>query len=473
MTRVELASVTDWVGYSRAVRRLLADGVAPEQVRWRIAGETPADLFDADGDAAPSSAGAFSEPPALHLPRRFVEAARDAFLHADEARFALLHRLSMRIAADARAWDEPLDPDRLRLERLRHDVQREIHKMHAFVRFRPVETAEGVRHVAWFEPGHHVAEPAAGFFARRFAAMRWSLLTPRVRIDWDGGALRFGPGAGRDAAPAADAGEALWLAYYRSIFNPARVKLATMKKEMPVRFWRNLPEAAAIAPLVAAADERRSHMVAAAADTRRRRGARSAPEAAVDALDALRRDARRCRDCPVADRATQAVFGEGDSRARLMIVGEQPGDEEDLRGRPFQGPAGRLLREAFATLGWDASRLWLTNAVKHFHHELRGRRRMHRTPGQQEAEACLRWLDAEIEVLRPEAIVALGATAARSLLGRPVSVTQHEGEWIAREDGIPVLVCLHPAALLRADPARRAGMQARWLAALEAASAFA
>jgi len=220
-------------------------------------------------------------------------------------------------------------------------------------------------------------------------------------------------------------------------------------------------------------------MVADGGVERSRRRGQLAERAAVDAgqagasgvlpLDALARQALRCRDCPGAEAATQAVFGEGPADARVMIVGEQPGDEEDLRGRPFQGPAGQLLRGALRELGWPAQALYLTNAVKHFHHELRGKRRIHKTPGQQEALACLHWLESEIAALRPRAIVALGATAARSLLGPGVGVTAHEGRWLARADGTPVLVCLHPAAILRAEPSRQGALRARWIDSLRAA----
>ena len=155
-----------------------------------------------------------------------------------------------------------------------------------------------------------------------------------------------------------------------------------------------------------------------------------------------------------------------------MLVGEQPGDVEDLRGEPFVGPAGALLREAFAALGWDPSSLYLTNAVKHFKYEPRGKRRMHKTPAQQEADACLQWLEAEVRTIQPRAFVALGATAARSLLGAPVKVTAHAGRWLPRPDGRPVLIALHPAAILRADPAAREAMKAGWIASLRPASAW-
>ena len=486
---VRLGSVVDWAGFSQAVRALRGEGVAPEDVRWRIDGadDAVADLFDTSVERRASEMASSGT---LPLPRSFVDAAREVFLHADPSRLPLIHRLALRIADRAEAWADPLHEDRLQFDRCQREVRREIHKMHAFVRFRRIGganeprvglEADAVRHVAWFEPGHHVLEAAAPFFARRFATMRWAILTPRASVEWDGVALAFGPGARREEAPPADAGEALWLAYYRSIFNPARVKVAMMKREMPVRFWKNLPEAASVSELLAQAPQRSQRMVdAGGAERLRRRAAEvaavgdrhvaTAHAGGVESLASLAKRAARCRDCPGADAATQTVFGDGDARARVMLVGEQPGDQEDLRGKPFQGPAGQLLRTAIDQLGWPAEALYLTNAVKHFHHELRGKRRMHKTPGQREAEACLHWLESEIEALQPRAIIALGATAVRSLLGVAVSVTKHEGQWLQRSDGVPVLVCLHPAAVLRADPQRRDELHARWLASLAQAT---
>ena len=187
-------------------------------------------------------------------------------------------------------------------------------------------------------------------------------------------------------------------------------------------------------------------------------------------LAALREQASRCRECPLGALATQTVWGEGAGRARLMIVGEQPGDREDLAGRPFVGPAGHLLDQAFAALGWDRGALYVTNAVKHFKYELRGTRRMHKTPGQLEVLACAHWLQGEIDAVGPTAIVALGATAARSLLGRPVKVLAERGQWAERPDGVRVLVTLHPSALLRGEPAERAREFERWVEDLRVAA---
>lgn len=185
--------------------------------------------------------------------------------------------------------------------------------------------------------------------------------------------------------------------------------------------------------------------------------------------------AEACRECPLGARATQTVWGEGPLGAVLMLVGEQPGDQEDIQGRPFVGPAGQLLDSAFHDLGWDRSNVYVTNAVKHFKWvpEVRGKRRMHKTPAQREADACEHWLESEIALVRPRAIVALGAVAAHQLLKRPVPVMRERGHWFDRADGRAVLVTLHPSALLRTDPAARELAYTAWLNDLRLASRFA
>jgi Uracil DNA glycosylase superfamily/Domain of unknown function (DUF4130 len=233
---------------------------------------------------------------------------------------------------------------------------------------------------------HRLGELGACGLLVFFSCMRWALLTPRGCAHWSGTALTFGPPAKRERAPAADAGEALWLAYYRSIFNPARLKLAMMKREMPVRFWNNLPEAASIGPLAAAAGERTERMVQDGAAPRTRRRATACSTQARGSTD-LAAQAKQCDRCEFAAQATQMVWGEGERGAALMLVGEQPGDREDLEGRPFVGPAGQLLRNEITTLGWPEAQLYLTNAVKHFKFEWRGNRRLHKTAAQREALA--------------------------------------------------------------------------------------
>ncbi|HVR49335.1 MAG TPA: UdgX family uracil-DNA binding protein, partial [Pseudorhodoferax sp.] len=196
----------------------------------------------------------------------------------------------------------------------------------------------------------------------------------------------------------------------------------------------------------------------------------STAPAAPDTLAALRLATAQCRACPIGQHATQAVHGEGPLGAALMLVGEQPGDQEDLRGQAFVGPAGQLLRRALAQLGWPPDALYLTNAVKHFKYELRGKRRLHKTAGQKEAAVCSQWLAHEIALVRPRAAVALGATAARALLGQAVAIGETRGQWLRRADGLRVLVTWHPAALLRMDGPDPDAVFADWLADLAQAT---
>ena len=169
-----------------------------------------------------------------------------------------------------------------------------------------------------------------------------------------------------------------------------------------------------------------------------------------DDIEALRQEAARCRACPLWKNATQTVFGEGPADADIVFVGEQPGDREDRAGRPFVGPAGLLLDKALAEAGVDRKRAYVTNAVKHFKFEPRGKLRLHKKPNAGEINVCKRWLFGEIEVLKPRLVVALGATAAQSLAGRPVPIAASRGETLALANGLIVFVTVHPSSLLRA-----------------------
>lgn len=179
------------------------------------------------------------------------------------------------------------------------------------------------------------------------------------------------------------------------------------------------------------------------------------PDPKITTLDALKAATMACRECPIGEFATQSVVGEGRLKPRLMLVGEQPGDQEDLQGHPFVGPAGKLLARALEAAGIPREQTFVSNAVKHFKFELRGKRRIHKSPTQREIAACHHWLDDEIALVRPAALCALGASAARSLLGRAVPVLANRGQWLPRPDGLQVLVTLHPSALLRVDPESR------------------
>jgi DNA polymerase len=183
-------------------------------------------------------------------------------------------------------------------------------------------------------------------------------------------------------------------------------------------------------------------------------------------LPALRRAAAGCTACPLYRTGTQTVFGEGARGARVMLVGEQPGDREDLEGRPFVGPAGRLLDEALEEAGIERGDAYVTNIVKHFKWQPRGKRRIHQKPSWSEVAACRPWLEAELDVVRPEALVLLGATAAQGLLGKQFRVTKHRGEPLESTLAPVVVATVHPSSILRAPDDRRPAERAAFVADL-------
>jgi uracil-DNA glycosylase len=424
----------DFDGWRTAARALALARVPPEDVVWQVDGGF-ADLF---GDEANVESGGG---PAFSVPRPFVELARSVICHSDPERFALLYTLLLRLRAQPKAMEDRADPLVARLERMAKEVRRDMHKMHAFVRFREIEAEGGTRYVAWFEPEHHIVRTNAGFFVRRFNTMRWSILTPELSIHWDGERLSESPGATRAEAPDGDPIEETWKTYYASIFNPARVKVKAMTKEMPKKYWKNMPETALVGELIAGAQAREAKMVEAS-----RTGIGGN---ALAAWEAVRAEAMGCTRCHLYKCGTQTVFGEGPLDARIMFVGEQPGDQEDLAGKPFVGPAGQLLDRALIAAGVDRSATYVTNAVKHFKFEQRGKRRIHSKPNGPEIDACRWWIEQERILIRPPITVALGATAARSLFGKAVTIGAMRGRPHSVPDGGEAWVTVHPSFLLR------------------------
>ncbi len=438
MQKVTLADEDDFDGWRAAARRLAAAGVSPDQIGWHV-GDAAGDLLTGVADAEAASPERSAE--AFSVPRTFVSLARMVASHGDPERFALLYLMLCRLRAQHGLMEDQTDPLLRRLERMAKEVRRDIHKMRAFLRFREVGEGDEKRFVAWFEPDHHIVRANAGFFVERFASMRWSILTPELSLHWDGTTLHEAPGAVRADAPDGDPLEDTWKTYYASIFNPARVKIGAMLKEMPRRYWKNMPETALVPGLIASAQARESAMVEA---SRENLGGNVAGSWA-----ALREEAMSCTRCPLFRDATQTVFGEGPLEARLMFVGEQPGDQEDLAGMPFVGPAGQVFDRALAEAGIDRAQSYVTNAVKHFKYEQRGKRRIHSKPNAGEIQACRWWYGQERELIRPAVTVALGATAARQMLGKAVTIGAARGVAHRLEDGSEGWVTVHPSFLLR------------------------
>lgn len=452
MRRIPLAP--DFNAWRDAAREALRQGYTPEQLDLQDATEpTALDLLTLDeGPAGPPV-------PRPHVSKSFLQQAELAAVHRDPQRWNLLYRLLFRLQTNRDLLRIEVDDDVAQLKRFEAQIRRDLHKMHAFVRFRKVDqpTSNGAMEehfIAWYKPDHRILHLAAPFFAERFAPMRWTILTPDESVSWDPAPkqLTWHEGTGKEAAPAEDELEKLWKSYYGSIFNPARLNPAAMKNEMPVRYWGNLPEVALLPELMQRATTRVEAMV-----TTQSKQPTAAPFVPTEhTIPVLQAAMPRCEGCELYKHATQVVPGTGDVRAALMLVGEQPGDQEDRQGLPFVGPAGRVLRDAMAEIGIADSEVFVTNAVKHFKFVQRGRLRLHQNPGMREITACKPWLSAEIDAVRPRVILCLGASAAKSLLGGTFGLMKERGQLKSTALAERVIATIHPSAVLRAqdEPAR-------------------
>ncbi len=406
MPTIALLSETDWSGWRTAARALVLGGVAPDAVRWRVRGA---------GDALPAATGGFG------LSRALVDLAALAIQARDTDRFALLYRLVWRAHAGERVLELAADPDITAARTLALAVRAEAHRMRTHLRFLPVTETERTRYLGWYAPAHRVLEANAQRLAERFPKPRWSILTPELSAHWDGAALTFGAGI---AAPDDDAAlAAVWQRDGVTLLAEARPGTAIPPAETLDEAPRP-PELPPIGPVVFA----------------------TAPD---PALAEAAREAAACRRCPLWETATQTVFGEGPAGARILFIGEQPGDQEDLIGRPFVGPAGQLLDRAMEEARIDRRTIAITNAVKHFKFIRRGARRIHERPEAEEMKGCGFWLDVERVRIAPRLVVLMGATASRSVLGRAVTIGRERGRPFALSPTETGFITVHPSFLLR------------------------
>jgi DNA polymerase len=445
----------EFAEWREVARAAVAKRIPPEAIDFYDATVTAtAELFSTEQDC--STELTRDVPNASpHVPKSFPGKATVAAYHRDPQRWNLLYRLLWRLQTERELMKVQVDADVNALLRLEQQVRRDEHKMHAFVRFRRVEDHDGQeRFIAWYEPQHRILKLAATFFAERFSVMRWSILTPDGSVSWEPSVkqLQYGPPVPREHAPSSDELEELWKSYYASIFNPARLNPGTMRGHMPVRYWGNLPEIELLPQLMATAVKRVEGMVAAQA------GKPSAAPfvPAKHTLPVIREALPTCKGCDLYKHATHVVPGRGAGHAPLMLVGEQPGDQEDLQGLPFVGPAGGVLRKALAEAGIADSDVFMTNAVKHFKFVQRGKLRLHQNPRMSEITACKPWLLAELDAVKPKLVLCLGASAAKSLLGGTFGLMRDRGKVLPTPFAEHVMATVHPSAVLRApDEAMR------------------
>ncbi len=428
-----------------AARSLLMHEITPGDIYWSSTGNSPMLTgLTARVDGVRPVVVAASDH--LRVPKAFLQEARLAACFRDEARWSLLYRMLFRLThGEAHLMHLETDDDVLLLRRMAKHVRRDRHKMHAFVRFRKVTDETEDHYVAWHRPDHFIVPLSAPFFRERFGDMRWTILTPDDSVRWDGVDLEFGPGVPVGNAPQSDELEVLWKTYYGNIFNPARIKLKAMRAEMPKKHWATLPETQIIPDLLRDAPNRVRAMMKTQAP--RETAADYLPGSIT--LPQMARAIAGCRGCDLYECATQPVFGEGPATAGVMFIGEQPGDKEDLAGKPFVGPAGQLFDEMLREAGIERDAIYVTNAVKHFRFTLQGKRRIHAKPTSRQVASCRPWLEREIEVVQPRLIVAMGATAAQSLMGGAFRVTHSRGKVMQCRWAEMFMATYHPSALLR------------------------
>ncbi len=439
----------DLSGWRAVARSLLEIGASPEDIHWLDEEAAPSLLEQMSGETTgvlPGKPFASGGSVDVRVSRSFLECARYVLRHRDSVRLQTLYRVLWRLVhGEVHLLDLEGDPDVHRLRSLEREVRQDVDRMRAFVRFRRVVDDHSESFVAFHRSDHPILPLVVPFFTNRFPGMRWAILTPDESVHYDGERIRFGVGASPRSAPSHDELEELWRGYYESVFNPSRVNLRLMHTHMPKRYWTTLPETQSVPELVRGASR----------DTRAMRDRAKALARTHDflptvrSLPVLRAAAMECRGCDLHDKATQTVFGEGPANARVILIGEQPGDLEDGAGRPFVGPAGRMLDRALAEAAVDRASIYVTNAVKHFRFEQRGKRRIHQRPNANEVRACRPWLEAELEVIRPEMLICLGATAARAIFGGTFRLTSERG----RLQGTPFttmgLATWHPSSILR------------------------
>ena len=410
MQRIVLESETDWEGWRQSARALVLAGVEPDTLTWMVGGEP---------EPLPDAAGSF------HVPRALVSLASQAIQARDPERFGLLYSLVWRANAGEKLLDDDSDPDVSLVRRMALAVRADAHRMRTNMRFLPVPEDDGTRFLGWFEPAHFVLPANAQLITRRFPDLALTIVTPDGAAHWDGSSLLFGSGLRH--AEDDDALQAWWEHHRDRLLEQATDEVSVPEAEAVDEAPRP-PDHPALGPIVL--------------HTKR-----------DPALRRSAQEASACRRCPLYEPATQVVFGEGPPDAPVMFVGEQPGDQEDVIGRPFVGPAGQMMDRAMEEAGIDRRMIYVTNAVKHFKFTPRGKRRIHQTPEVPEIQACRFWLDVERTHVRPRLLVAMGGSAARSLLGRAVTIGRERGRPIQMPDGQAVFVTVHPSFLLRVPDA--------------------
>ncbi len=426
-------------GWRKTARDFMIGGIQPDQINW------DADKLSLFSDLSTTFLEKSPLKSDLKVPPELMNLLEMVSYARDDDRWHLMYKILFRMTHEnPNLLKIIIDADVHRAELLRKSVRKDIHKLHAFVRFKKSEIDGKEIFTAWHKPEHLTLKPGALFFTRRFGDKPWSIFTPDESAHWDLENLIFGPGLAQSDFHMTDEWDEVWKTYYKSIFNPARIKIKMMKSEMSPKYWSSMPETALIPQLIREAPKNLQKMAS-----------NINHAAVVDlslSLKELKFKASGCTACPLYQKATQTVFGVGPESATIMIVGEQPGDQEDLAGKPFIGPAGEILAEALFKAGIKKEEIYITNAVKHFKWIPRGEKRLHQRPSGPEMHACKPWLEAEIKKIKPQVIIALGSTAATAITGKLPKIKDERGKVIKNLACAPqVIISWHPSAILRSS----------------------
>lgn len=429
-------SVESLRDFQMFARFFLAQKIPPTDINW---GDSERMIFD-----EVLSLSEIPKTKAVPVPREFGALAKSLVMLRGEYKWNLLYKILYRlIFEDRKLLKLPSDKDIREADIFKKSIARDIHKMHAFVRFKRAPTKEE-HYVAWHKPEHLILRAGVPFFVKRFGDKPWSILTPDESAHWNGKELEFTDGVAFEDFHIKDDWDEVWKDYYRSIYNPARLNIKMMKQEMSPKYWQSMPEAEMIKELIKNTPEmlesaKKSHWSEA-----------SVPEGI--SFDEINDHVHLCKACPLYKNATQAVPGVGPADARLVIVGEQPGDKEDILGKPFVGPSGIIIDSVLSELGISRDEIYFTNTVKHFSFTSTPEGgRIHKRPTGQQVHTCKPWLEAELKEIRPKVILALGVTAATALLGRKPNISLERGKVFSTKFSTQTIITWHPASILRAD----------------------
>lgn len=432
MQSVFLAHEVDFQGWRNATRRLISDQISPDSIQWHI--QPPKDLFTRPYTESTSDKN--ENLPAFKITRRVFELCQTVIQANEPERFDLLYRWITLCQNHADPFNDKTHHALIhRIERLVQAVQAETSRLRDLLRFH--KQSDRSELIAFFEPTHYVIEANSDFFQRLQADQSWLLITPYRSLKVNGQQKIFGPGFSSNPLKNHDADQ--WNDFLNDFF----------PKDQPLQkqyYWQELPQAAL--PKDEVLSQTQSITPLASSEE----AITSVPTILknVDfSMIKLAQTAAECQRCALWKPATQTVFGEGCAKSRLMLVGEQPGDQEDRFGRPFVGPAGQVMNHAIAHAGFERQDVYTTNAVKHFKFTPRGQRRIHQSPNPKEIAACSFWLEAEREIVKPTVLLMLGASAARSILGRPVTISRERSQFIPLNNDTIGMITVHPSYLLR------------------------